>query len=290
MKKQQLIVAGSGVLILVLFFFFGKTVPPSKNTPGTSAATHTQADSGSVKPIGIEQILGATKSRLTADQLSHVNRLEHSVVRGDVHNQQITMNEQLAAYWRDSVQDAFLPYAWYTGEAAKLENSEKKLTFAAQLFLGNLRGQDNAALRSWMATQSRGLFEQAAKLDPASDSIKIGMGATYIFGSTGENPADIMQGIQQILAVARRDSLNMYAQFMLGLGGITSGQFDKAIPRLLKVVSFDPQNLEAVLNLAEAYERTGNVPSAREWYEKAKKLSSNQDLVSAINERLAALK
>ncbi len=289
MKKQQLIVAGSGILILVLFFFFGKTVPPSKNNP-TASPARTAADSGSLKSINIDQILAATKSKLTPDQLSHINRLEHSVVRGDVHNQEITKNEQLAGYWRDSVQDAFLPYAYYTGEAAKLENSEKKLTFAAQLFLGNLRGQDNAVLRGWMATESRDLFQQAAKLDPNSDSIKIGMGATYIFGSTGENPADIMQGIQQILAVARRDSLNMYAQFMLGLGGIASGQFDKAIPRLTKVVSFDPQNLEAVLNLAEAYERTGNVPSAKEWYEKAKKLTSNQDLVGAINERLAALK
>ena len=71
-----------------------------------------------------------------------------------------------------------------------------------------------------------------------------------------QQPQEVMKGIQQILEVARRDSLNMYAQFMLGLGGIESGQFDKAIQRLLKVVQFDPGNLEAVLSLGEAYERT----------------------------------
>ena len=38
-----------------------------------------------------------------------------------------------------------------------------------------------------------------------------------------------MTGIQQILEVTRRDSANMYAQFMLGLGGIESGQIDKAV-------------------------------------------------------------
>jgi Tfp pilus assembly protein PilF len=99
-----------------------------------------------------------------------------------------------------------------------------------------------------------------------------------------------MKGIQEILEVARRDSLNMYAQLMLGLGGIESGQYDRAIQRLLKVVHFDPGNLEAVLSLADAYERTGNNASARIWYEAAKKLTGNPELIQAINERLGSLK
>ena len=41
-------------------------------------------------------------------------------------------------------------------EAAKLENSEKSLTFAAQLFLNNLRGQENPALKNWMANRKPG--------------------------------------------------------------------------------------------------------------------------------------
>ena len=84
-------------------------------------------------------------------------------------------------------------------------------------------------------------------------------------------PHDVMKGIQEILEVVRRDSLNMYAQLMLGLGGIESGQYDKAIPRLLKVVQFDPGNLEAVLSLGEAYERTGNTEAAKTWYGQAQK-------------------
>jgi len=147
---------------------------------------------------------------------------------------------------------------------------KKSLTFAAQLFLNNLRGQDNPALKNWMASQSRELFERAETLNPANDSTKIGLGATYIFGSSGE-PQEIMKGIQKILEVTRRDSLNMYAQFTLGLGDIESGQYDKAVQRLLKVVHYDPGNLEAVLNLGEAYERMGNSPAARTWYSAAKK-------------------
>ena len=99
-----------------------------------------------------------------------------------------------------------------------------------------------------------------------------------------------MKGIQKILEVTRRDSLNMYAQLMLGLGGIESGQYDKAIQRLLKVVHYDPGNLEAVLSLGEAYERMGDKASAKTWYTAAKKLTNNQELIDAINERLGSLK
>ncbi|MDP4132043.1 MAG: tetratricopeptide repeat protein, partial [Bacteroidota bacterium] len=283
MKKQQIIIAGSGIIILVVFYFFGNTVPPLKR-PANSPAS-----AGKSQSIDIKVILDAVKSKLSQGRLEYVNRLENAVVRGDIKNQQIEADRQLAIFYKDSIENGFLPAAYYTAEAAKLENSEKSLTFAAQLFLNNLRGQDNPALKIWMANQSRELFERAEIINPGNDSTKIGLGAIYIFGGTGE-PAEVMKGIQKILEVTRRDSLNMYAQLMLGLGGIESGQYDKAIQRLLKVVRFDPGNLEAVLNLGEAYEKTGNTAAAKSWYTEAKKLTNNQELIDAIDERLGGLK
>jgi tetratricopeptide (TPR) repeat protein len=283
-KKQQVIVAGSGIIILIIFYFFGNTVAPLKKTSGTRNAGN------SSQSLDIKSILNVSKAKLSPARQAYVNRLENSVVRGDIQNQQIKSYHQLADFWKDSVENGFLLYAYYTGEVAKLENSEKSLTFAAQLFLSNLRGQDNPALKNWMAIESRTLFELAEKLNPDNDSTKIGLGATYIFGNNGAQPQEVMKGIQKILEVTRRDSLNMYAQFMLGLGGVESGQYDKAIQRLLKVAHFDPGNLEVLLSLGEAYERTGDYASAKTWYTAAKKLTNNQALIDAIDERLGSLK
>jgi tetratricopeptide (TPR) repeat protein len=283
-KKQQAIVAGSGIIILVIFYFFGNTVPQLKKPTNTAPAET------AIQSLDIKTILDASRSKLSREHQSYVSRLENSVVRGNILDQQIEADHELAHFWKDSVENGFLPYAYYNGEAAKLENSEKSLTFAAQLFLNNLRGQDNLAVKNWMAVESRDLFERAMKLNPGNDSTKIGLGATYIFGSNGAEPQEVMKGIQEILEVTRRDSLNMYAQLMLGLGGIESGQYDKAIQRLLKVVHYDPGNLEAVLSLGDAYERTGKNASAKTWYTTAKKLTSNHELIEAINERLGSLK
>ena len=226
---------------------------------------------------------------MTPAQLSYVNRLQASVVRGDVNAQQIKADRQLAVFWKDSVQDGYLLYAHYSGEAAKLENSEKSLTFAAQLFLQGLRGQDNPSLKGWMATSAKELFEKALELNPENDSTKVGLGASYIFGSQASDPTEVMQGIQRILEVARRDSTNMYAQFMLGLGGIESGQFDRAIDRLTTVVRHQPANIEAILLLAEVNQQKGNKAEAIKWYDAAKKMISSPEMLQAIDQRLKSL-
>ncbi len=270
-------------MILLLLYFFGKTIPPKKNPSKENVSTGTE------RVLDAETILKASKSRLTPAQQAYISGLETAVVRGDVKDQQAKVYRQLADFWRDSVKNAFLPMAYYMGEAAKLENSEKSLTFAAQLFLENLGAQDDPALKAWMAKESRELFEKALQLNPGNDSLKIGLGGSFIFGAGSGNPQEVMQGIQQVLEVARRDTNNMYAQFMLGLGGLESGQFDKAIERLTKVVTREPDNVEAILTLAEAYERTNNKAQAIVWYEVAKKKIANKELVNESDQRIKTL-
>ncbi|HEX3935166.1 MAG TPA: tetratricopeptide repeat protein [Puia sp.] len=289
MKRQQYLVAGTGVLVLLALYIFGQTVPPHQK-PNAAMAGASGAPLG--KSIGLQEILQASQARLTPAQLSYVNRLQQSVVRGDVRAQQLNVDRQLAEFWKDSVSDGFLLYAYYTGEAAKLEKSEKKLTFAAQLFLQSLRGQDDPALNGWMATNAKELFEKALELNPDNDSSKVGLGASYIFGSQAGNPMEVMQGIQRILEVARRDSTNMYAQLMLGWGGLESGQYDKAIERLTTVVRHQPANIEAILLLAEVYQQKGDKVDAISWYEAAKKQLGEHDseMLKEIDQRIRSLR
>lgn len=289
MKRQQYLVAGTGVLLLLVLFFFGQTVPPHQKA--NAATTGVQGNSP-VKSIGLQEILQDARAGLTPAQLSYVNRLEHSVVRGDVRDQQANAYHQLADFWKDSVQNGLLLYAYYTGEAGKLEKSQTNLTFAAQILLEGLQQQDNPALKSWMATDAKELFEKALELDPNNDSSKVGLGATYIFGAEAGNPMEVMQGIQRILEVARRDSTNMYAQLMLGWGGLESGQLDKAVERLTNVIRHQPGNIEAILLLAEVEQRKGDKAESVRWYQAAKKqLDPRQtEMIREIDQRINSLR
>jgi len=278
LKKQQLILVSSGVGLLCLIYFFGKTIPPKKNPGAVAAAAGT-------KEISFKTILDASRQQLTPAQQAFVAQMEAGVVRGDVKEQQIKVYKQLADFWKDSAH-LLLPYAYYSAEAAKLENSQKSLTFAAQFFLEGIRRQENPDLQRWMATEAKDLFEKALQLAPNNDSLKVGLGSAILFGNLGGGP---MEGIAKIREVAERDPENMYAQYMLGLGGLMSGQYDKAIDRLLKVVHHQPENVEVVLMLADAYEQHNEKASAVKWYQETKKNIQNADLMKEINERIKLL-
>jgi tetratricopeptide (TPR) repeat protein len=280
LKKQQIILTGGAVALLFIIYFFGNNVPPIEKKP-VEAATHQDET-----PLDINTILSASKRQLSPEQSAFVSRLESAVVRGNVKDQQISVYKQLAEFWKDTVH-LLLPYSYYTAEAAKLENSEKSLTFAAQFFAGNMRRQQEPSLKKWMALQAKELFEKALEINPGSDSLKIGLGSCYLFGNISDNP---MQGISLIREVASRDSTNMYAQFMLGMGGLVSGQLDLAIQRLLKVARFEPNNAEAVLALADAFERKNDKANAIMWYEKGKELIGDPDFIKEIDQRISLLK
>lgn len=283
MKKQQLIVIGSGVVLFCLIYFFGSTKPPRQESTGKSSTSPAQQQ----RAADFKTILASAKQELSPEQQAYINKLEAGIVKGDLKEEQVKVYKSIAGFWKDSAH-MLLPYAYYTAQASKLENSEKSLTFAAHYFLEGVRQQPNPELRKWMALEAKELFEQALTINPSNDSTKIGLGSCYLFGGISEAP---MQGIQMIREVADRDSTNMYAQFMLGIGGIQSGQFDKAIERLAKVVKKEPKNVEAMISLAEAYERTGDKANAIKYYDLSKSFFMNDPgILKEIDQRINDLK
>lgn len=281
MKKQQLILVSGGFVLLILLFLFGRTVPNRSNAPAKPAMAATQP----AATLTTADVVARAKKNLSQAQATHILQLENSVIRGDVKAQQIKVFKQLANLWGDTLSQASIG-AFYFGEAAKLENSEKNLTFAAHLLLDNAMADQDAAMQTWQASAAKTLFDKALELNPANDSSKVGLGACYLFGNISAAP---MQGLQMIMEVANRDTTNMYAQMVLGLGGMKSGQVDKAIDRFNKVVSRQPGNLEAIINLAEAYDRKGDKVNAVKWYKASLTMLAIPEAKKEIEDRIKAL-
>lgn len=280
--KKQLILAICGICLVTVLFIFGRTASKKSAEPVTATTTPAKA-------FDIKQFIAQAKSQLTSAQNIALDKLENSVTRGDVLSQQIAVNNQLAAFWKDSAR-SFEPYAYYLSEAAKLDNSEKNLTFAAQLILNNLRFEQDESKLNWQTAMAVELFEKAILINPDNDELKIGLGSCYIFGKgRSGGMEETMKGIQQLLAVAKKDSTNMKAQMMLGLGGLVSGQYDKAIERLTKVVAAQPNNMEAVEYLANAYAAKGNKTEAIKWLRVMRRMDNNPEFLKEVDERIKSL-
>ena len=282
--KKQFILIFSGIFLIILLFAFGRTTSNKKDI--TSSAKLSTPE----KTFDIAKFISSEKANLTPSQSVIISNLENNVTRGDIVAQQIKANEALATFWKDSLK-SFEPYAFYTSSASKLDNSEKNLTFAARIFLDNLRSEKDEGKLHWKTTEAIDLFERALKINPENDELKIGLGSCYIYGKgRSGNAEETMKGIQQLLSVVRKDSNNMDAQMMLGVGGLVSGQFDKSIERLIKVVTIQPQNAEAVAYLADAYAGKGDKVNALKWYNISKRLVNNPHYTEEVDARIKTLK
>jgi tetratricopeptide (TPR) repeat protein len=279
--KQRIILTSVAVILLLSLFLFGKIE--------TQKSAFPHADQKITSTFNISDSIQKIKAKLSSSQLLYVTDLENSTKRGDVKQQSHNNYIHLANFWKDSA-NAFLPYAYYLSEAAKLDNSEKNLTFAARLILDSMRREENDLVKGWEAETAAVLFSKAIEIDPDNQDLKVGLGSCYVYGKGMSGDAtETMKGIQQLLQVVAKDSNNMKAQMVLGIGGVISRQYDKAITRLNKVLAAEPQNLEAVSWLADAYAESGNKTDAVKWYEYSKKLVNNLEYSKEVDLRIKAL-
>ncbi len=284
MKKQQLILASVGLVVLALLMIFGKTVEKKGKAPTETAKQN------NLPSFDITKYETEARQKLTPGQSAYLAKLENSISRGDVKDQQFKVYNQLASFWKDSLHNHEL-HVFYVSKAAKLVNSEKNLTFAARQILDDLRNEGNLAIRSWKAEEAISLFEKAIEQNPAKDSLKVELASCYIFGKgMAGNAEETMKGIQQLLQIVKKDSTNMEAQLALGIGGVISTQYDKAVSRLETVVKNEPMNIEALSWLADAYAAKGDKPNALKYYEITKRMVNNPVYTKEVDERIKLLK
>ena len=273
----------AAVCLAAVLFFLGKTTTDKKEVVAQKEAAP------SVDAFDIQKFLLLEKAKLTPAQAAALAKIEGNTSNVDTSTQNQTSLLNTANFWKDSVQRLEL-YAFYISQISKLDYSEKNLTFAAQIFLSLLREEHDQAKLEWETDQAVQLFSKAIELNPENEDLKIGLGSSYVFGKgRNGNPQETMKGIQELLGVVRRDSTNMKAQLVLGIGGLVSGQNDKAIARLLKVVNSEPNNLEAVAFLADAYASTGDKEAAIKWYTLSKRLANNPSYSKEVDNRIKML-
>ena len=279
MRKPQLILILSGLLLFsLLYFFTPRFTAKEANAPSQSAENQV---------VTTESILNTAKLALSESQKISLLSIENQLIKAKNAQDSLKSYKALTKFWADSAQK-LAPYLYFSYSAALLENSEKSLTFAAQLLVDNLLTPDAPpALLPWIAGNAKVLLEKALVINPKNDSAKINLGACYLFGNLSDNP---MQGITKIKEVVDKDSTNAYGQLILALGGKKSGQYDKAIERFLTVINIQPNHIEAMIHLAECYELTDQKALAIEWYTKVSNSVNIPEAKEAISKRIQELK
>jgi tetratricopeptide (TPR) repeat protein len=278
MQKQQILIIVGALAVVAGLYFGVPTVNPKR-------VTTTVKPDGDSSEFNIETYENQIIGQLSEARQAYISSIKADVKRGDIADQSHTLAHKLSAFWQDSVQAPLLYYN-YLAQSAELDNSEKSLTFAAHSILGYLPFERNHAYQHWLADKGKELFDKALKINATNDSSIVGMGGCIMYGADG-NP---MEGIMKVREVASRDSTNYFAQYMLGVGGMISGQYDKAAERFEKVVKGEPENMLVLFKLAEALELSGDKEKAAKCYEQINAKVDNPEMKMELQKRIQALR
>lgn len=251
MTRQQILVIASAIaLFLVLYFGCDtKSKEQHKNDQSRSLVAESAdpeamlRDARAQLPDSLSAVLQPLEQQLQANTADTVKTL--------------TTLKALAHFWYEAEKPVVSGI--YAERVARIENTEDSWSTAASTFYIGLQQSASRELRDFCSGRAVKALENAISLNPASIDHKVNLALCYAENPPQDNP---MKGILMLRELDQQNPDNPKVLIQLGRLAIKTGQFDRAIARLEKVVSLEPSNGKAYCLLAEAYRGGGKTAEA----------------------------
>jgi tetratricopeptide (TPR) repeat protein len=175
--------------------------------------------------------------------------------------------------------------AWFAEQSASFLKTTDSYLRAGNSYYDAFSLALEQEKQAQLALKAREFFGKALEANPKLYDAKGKMAMTYIGGG-----APPMQGIRMLREVATEDPTNEFALFSLGTLSIQSGQYDRAIEWLTKLVAVNPNHLQGQVFLGVALANTNKKDEARAQFEKARKMTTDPSVIATIDSYLKDLK
>lgn len=239
-------VALSAALVLFLALYLGfKTTPPSHTQVERSRALTGESTS-------VDQLLNDARAHLEASEASAVADLEQQVSAADTDETRAAALKKLSGWW----------YAYgnkivagsYAERVAELEGTDAAWSIAGATYYQALITEEQAKLRDFCASRSIRAFESAISLAPEQVEHRVNIALVHAENPPPDNPMKAVLLLRE-LESKYPESPSVYNA--LGRLAIKTGQWERAIERLEKSWSLDPENPNTPCLLAKAYSEAG---------------------------------
>jgi cytochrome c-type biogenesis protein CcmH/NrfG len=257
-KSQVLAITVSLILFAGLYFGFD-TKPVNHQTVERSRAVQGESTS-------FESLLEKAQAQLGPEQSEQIRSLEQKLQGTAEQGEKIALMKQLSGLW---YRFGHLPVAGVLAErVAEVENADSSWSVAGATFFNGLMRAQDAAERQYCAEHAVIAFESAASLAPDKPEHRVNLALVWAENPPPNNP---MQAVTML-----RDLESKYPEApsvynALGRLAIKTGQWQRAIDRLEKAHSLEPNNPNTPCLLAQAYEGAGNKEKATEFANKCGK-------------------
>jgi len=270
--------------LVVLIYTVGNTVPPKGNAPAMQRPNAGKdAEPVAAKPASFDSLFAASVARLPGQDADSVNIIVKQLSAIHATGQMADVLRQLTFIFQRNNEQTM--EAYYGAKIAKLENSDKKLTFAGSTLLKLMESEASPSIQLWEAAQAVDYLEGALKINPENEDAQLNLATAYMEG-TGEP----MKGVQLLLGIVSKKPDDIPANLLLGRMSIKSGQMDKAVGRLQTVLKQDPDNVEALYFMAQVCKEKGEKQKAIELLQKCKRLVNKPEFNKEVDDYINSFK
>ncbi len=248
-KPPYLVVAG--LLLITVIYFLGRTTAPKKNE--TAMSGHVGMPVQSVSAVDLEAIIAQAKNNLKPDKAIKIDSLTNQFKNS---NNKTVVLQQLINAWKLS--GSKIITAEYAKQLAENTNNASDYATAGDLLVTAFENAADSTMAKALSDDAFNTLQKAIELDTNNIDNRVNMAATLM-----EGRKQIMDGVPILLEIVKKSPNHLKANFILAKFAVVSGQNDKAIARLDKIIALYPDYTDAYLVMAKAYTAKGEMMKAK---------------------------
>lgn len=162
---------------------------------------------------------------------------------------------------------------------AKLQNTAFSWAQASESVFKAASMEADSLLRGFLMQETQVAADEALTLDENQGEASLYKGLALT-----DNAETRMNGVPFLLKVVRANPNHLLANYTLGMLGIESGQYDKALTRFEKLISLQPSNPEYSYYAGQCASLSGDKEKAKKYYRLSLENTSDTELKEKINE------
>ncbi|GLR17948.1 tetratricopeptide repeat protein [Portibacter lacus] len=248
-KSHYLTIGVFTILFLVLYFGF--------DTKPHDILLAEKSRANLIETTNIQNLLTTAREEMRADQMGIIDAMNMRVEAAQTDSARVEEFKNLSSAWYQNEYYGIAGY--YAEEIAKINNDELSWSIAGTTYAAGIKNAKDQKVKDFCVEKSRKALENAISINPTNLNHKINLAVTYAEQPLAENP---MKGILMLLDLNKQSPENVTVLFQLARLGLQTGQYDKAIERIEKALSIDPNNQRIICLAVEAYTNVGNQQKA----------------------------
>lgn len=247
MSKLQSIVLALGLGLFCLLYFGFSTKPRKIANLEGKRVIETQV-------TDVNNLIKAVQNDLTPEQAAYLIALEREIEASELESNKIELLKRLSGKWFEYQQPHIAGF--YAEKVAEIENTVQAWSIAGTTYAATFQGEREKKVKDYALSKAIGAFENAISLDPSNLQSKVNLGLCYVEYPPAENP---MKGILMLVELNKKYPDEPIVLNNLGRLAIRTGQFERAVQRLERVLEIEPANQNAICLLAQAFKGLGEI-------------------------------